>query len=63
MSLEGVDELELVDIGGDQDPLPVSAELQPRPLAAGVVLSDVEGGKGSLDGGREDGGTYDSAFE
>ena len=48
MALESVEQPDLADVGGDHDLLPVVAELEPGPLAAGVVLPHEERCKGTL---------------
>ena len=56
VALEGIEEPDLADVGGDDDLLAVIAELESRPLAAGIVLSHVEGRKWALGEGGGGGG-------
>ena len=48
MALESIDEFQLADSGGKEDPLAVTTEPQPRPLTTGVVLPHVERRKRTL---------------
>jgi len=48
VALESIDEFQLADSGGEEDPLAVTAEPQPCPLTAGVVLPHVKRRKRTL---------------
>ena len=48
VTLKSINKLQLSNVGGDENPLTIVAELQPCPFASSIVLTHMKGGKWTL---------------